>query len=192
MSKKFLATLALVCAVGGADASLVLQGRDSGGSAVDVYDPTAVMEYDPNADTTWLRDWNQGYSDFYAVLRWASSLSYAGASGWRVPTRLDYARLYSESGSNGPTGLIAAGFKNVAPDTYWSDDEGPNGGRAWVFYTGNGTSVTTAKPYQNYFMAVRDGDVLAAPIPATSWLMISGIGALGAAARRRRAVVQQP
>jgi hypothetical protein len=91
-------------------------------------------------------------------------------------------------------GLANTGdFQNLRSDSYWSGLEyAPDTGYAWNFSTRYGGQYTGNKPGSLYALAVRDGDVLATPIPATAWLMLSGIGVLGAAARRRRCSAVRP
>ena len=89
------------------------------------------------------------------------------------------------------SGLVNKGnFQNLQADVYWSGREDAlDPSKAWYFYTSDGHQGYDVKPIGFYALAVRDGDVApaAVPLPAAAWLMLSGIGALGAAARRRRA-----
>jgi hypothetical protein len=84
-------------------------------------------------------------------------------------------------------GLTHTGdFQNLQSYFYWSGLEyTPGPSSAWSFNMGYGLQINAGKTGALYALAVRDGDVLATPIPATAWLMLSGIGALGAAARRK-------
>jgi len=85
---------------------LPLQGRDINGNAVGAADASAVFEYDPNLNLTWLRDWNyaktSGYPDanrpgmrpgqfknWDAARTWASNLTVGGFSGWSLPAVTD-------------------------------------------------------------------------------------------------------
>src|SRR5262245_45564363 len=81
--------LALVLAVTSltAYAALPLQGRDINGNPIAANDPSAVFEYDPNLNLTWLRDWNaNGAHPLGDQLAWAASLTYFGG-GWRLPSQ---------------------------------------------------------------------------------------------------------
>jgi hypothetical protein len=80
---------------------LPLQGRDINGKPVGATDASAVFEYDPNLNLTWLRDWNyaatssyanalpSGEMDWNAARIWASSLTVGGFSGWTLPSITD-------------------------------------------------------------------------------------------------------
>jgi hypothetical protein len=87
-------------------------------------------------------------------------------------------------------GLVSTGdFQNLQANYYWSGLEyAPNTSNAWLLSTADGAQGSLDKTLSLYALAVRSGDVAVAavPIPAAAWLMASGIGALGAAARRRK------
>lgn len=228
MRKEYLVTLALTCAVGGANASLV--GRDISGNAVVGSDASSVFLYDNVLNITWLRNANVNDAATWDQAKtWAANLTVGTYSGWRLPTMIAEPGIYfSFSGgdagysvrtTNGGTvfsemaslwydtlgnkaryndfsfvavsgsGLVNTGnFQNLQSTVYWSGLEyAPNPSNAWVFDTTSGAQGNSAKLTSFNALAVRDGDVLATPIPATAWLMLSGIGALGAAARRRKA-----
>jgi PEP-CTERM motif len=90
---------------------LPLQGRDINGKPVGSTDASAVFEYDPNLNLTWLRDWNYAKTSGYAMansggsgstqitidglmgwnaaITWASNLTVGGLSGWRLPAITD-------------------------------------------------------------------------------------------------------
>jgi hypothetical protein len=97
---------------------------------------------------------------------------------------------------NGPAGELQSGsglvnsgdFLNLQAYVYWAGVEyGPDSSFAWYFDTRDGfQNDGFDKNNGLYALAVRDGDVLATPIPAAAWLMLSGIGVLGTAARRRK------
>jgi hypothetical protein len=78
-----------------------LQGRDINGNAVGATDASAVFEYDPNLNMTWLRDWNYAATTSYAnaspsgqmtwnaAKTWASTLTVGSFSGWSLPAITD-------------------------------------------------------------------------------------------------------
>jgi len=80
---------------------LPLQGRDINGNAVGATDASAVFEYDPNLNLTWLRDWNyaattkygnaspSGEMNWNTANIWASSLTVGSFSGWSLPSVTD-------------------------------------------------------------------------------------------------------
>jgi PEP-CTERM motif len=70
---------------------LPLQGRDISGNAVGATDASAVFEYDPNLNMTWLRDWNYAKTTMTwdVAKTWASNLTVGGFSGWSLPAVTD-------------------------------------------------------------------------------------------------------
>lgn len=75
---------------------LPLQGRDINGAAVAANDASAVFEYDPNLNLTWLRNWNYfggegatgvvGMMTWAEAKTWASTLTVGSFSGWALPS----------------------------------------------------------------------------------------------------------
>ena len=109
-------------------------------------------------------------------------------------------KSYYDTAGVGPQpdwGLTNTGaFQNLQSNFYWSDlADAPGTRQAWFFNTGPGSQGLYDTTGSLYALAVRPGDVLvtssgtpsAVPIPAAAWLMASGLGALGVAARKRRA-----
>jgi hypothetical protein len=243
-----LAALGLVCAVGGANASLV--GRDINGNAVAGSDASSVFLYDTVLNVTWLRDANaNGGMDWSGAKSWAANLTVGSYGGWRLPTMIstpnetfsfaggtdfgynvrtksgdatqyeagqtvysEMSHLYYVTLGNlalcNPVGSTASSclqdqsnfglantgdFVGLQAGYYWSDRQVAwIDTHAWIFSNASGKQYIQNQA-SNWLsaLAVRDGDVLAAPIPAAAWLMLSGIGALGAAARRRKSVALQ-
>ena len=80
-------------------------------------------------------------------------------------------------------------FQNMGSSVYWLGSEyAPDPDYAWVFNAGNGFQDAGYKGYQFHSLAVRPGDVMAAvPEPETYMMLLLGLGAVGAVARRRKA-----
>jgi hypothetical protein len=128
---------------------LPLEGRDINGNSVGANDSSAVFEYDPNLKITWLRDWNYAWSSGYAqsnqggagdtqvnpngrmgwiaAQTWASSLSFFGRSGWRLPNIVDtgsygcnFAYSGTDCGYNVQTRIGPTVYSEMA--TLWYDE----------------------------------------------------------------------
>jgi PEP-CTERM motif len=70
-------------------AQAALLGRDLSGAAIAASDASAVFLYDTDLHITWLRDANRnGAMSWAAANAWASGLSVAAFTGWRLPTTL--------------------------------------------------------------------------------------------------------
>lgn len=96
-----------------------------------------------------------------------------------------YQNLGGMGDLTGNQGLI----QNIRP-VHWSGTEflgGPNPESAWSFTFRNGGQGASAKSIFGVITAwaVRDGDVLAVPEPATGLLFVAGLAGLGCARSRR-------
>lgn len=167
-----------------------------------VYDDTLDVTWYGNAEYSWLR---QGLTFSEATL-WAASLDLAGFDDWRLPTALnqdgsgpctgtycpdsELGHLYFNHYRD-PIYLQAFWTPRYSIEAYWTGTaHALNPLLAWGFTFApiigeQHLNLTSAR----YFaFAVRDGDVLASPVPepATVALLLAGLGWLGVTTRRRR------
>ncbi|MGA8032699.1 MAG: hypothetical protein WCB48_09915 [Casimicrobiaceae bacterium] len=93
MRVNFMAWLIVALATGSLAAQatpLALQGRDINGNPVAATDASAVFEYDPNLDLTWLRNWDvNGLQDWSTQVAWAAGLTVGTFTGWTLPSITD-------------------------------------------------------------------------------------------------------
>lgn len=206
-----LAALGSVLWVAPATAIQPLQGRTITGAAVASTDPTAVMEYDPNLDITWLRDWNMnGSMDWNAANRWVAQLTVGTFADWSLPTALnqdgsgpcgpgyncDSSQMgylyYSELGNfayqTPGWGTQNYGpFQNIYGDDYWTSTVyGPDPYFVWVFGTTGGVQSPIGWSTSLPAVAVRRGDVATAVPEPQQWaLMLLGLSVAAATWMRR-------
>jgi hypothetical protein len=162
-----LAVSAMLTA-GTAEASVAaLQGRDIHGNPVAANDPSAVFEYDPNLNITWLRDWSyratqaQGstHMTWSEAQTWVTSLTVGSFSGWTLPTTAIGDASCSQFSYSG----LSFGGNCVGSQMgylYYTVL-----GNAWTPYTEyepDGSNAPTFGPFQNvqngyYLSATRHG-----------------------------------
>ena len=176
-----LLTTAAVLAFGvsfGAQASLTSSG--------------SLTVYDSGQNLTWTKDANlNGQMDWTTAVAWANNLDYAGYTDWVLPSITQLTNQFSTNLGEAAGSSIADShnanfdlFKNVKSYVYWSGSEDANPGLAWLFGTGGGFQNINFKYFQSYAWAVRP-DVAASapaavPLPAATWLFLSGlVGVLG-------------
>jgi hypothetical protein len=140
---KTLGAIAAFVAAGAAQAGLVLalEGRDIDGRPVAANAATAVFEYDPNLNITWLRDWSvRGAASWPVAMDWASGLTVGAFSGWMLPT-FD-ASDTSCSNTTTPPGFPAQHFGFNCTGNVM--------GYLWYEELGNTAgSLTNSGPFQN-------------------------------------------
>ena len=194
--KKTLLCSALLAALmsvsGGAQAALVSQGT---GLVLDNVNNLLWYVAETSSDYNYL-DWN-------GTMGWASGLTAGGlsAGSWSLATNSQFGLLAAAaSGSNSAQknaslnalGIDDGGFWGQDQTTVYDYDDSPlDGAYFWLnfdFY-----QVATG---QEIYMSIDQRIAVttysapapsAVPIPAAAWLMASGLGALGVAARKRKA-----
>ena len=144
-----------------------------------------------------------GAMTWFGAQAWANNLSLGGYTDWSLPTTVPALSGYNQKGSqmgdlfyNQLGGVSSTSiatthnanynlFTNVQSSVYWSGSENaPNPWAAWRFYTDYGSQNFDGKNGQLYAWAVRPGDVAAVPLPAATWLFLSGL--MGVAGLKRR------
>lgn len=204
--KKYLAVAVATFSVATAHAELL--GRDINGGAVAAKSAEAVFEYDTVLNVTWLRDWNytkthgfpggnwaippnqSGRMQWYTAVYGASDLNVGGFTGWRLPIDSEFAQVWlTELVDTNVSPNYVSPFVNLQYDFYWSGTASTDyAAKARVFDVASGRSgLLFDKSDLLYAVVVRPGDVSPIPNPATACLMLSGLGVVGAAARRRKA-----
>jgi hypothetical protein len=107
MGKQLSASLVVAALAVGSWAAqatvMPLEGRDINGNPVAATDASAVFEYDPNLDITWLRDWNvNGAKNWNTQVAWAAGLTVGSFGGWSLP-------FITDTGSSGCNFSFAGG-----------------------------------------------------------------------------------
>ena len=202
MNTKFLTT-AVVLAFSlstGAQASLVARTGDM------VYDTVNNITWAADANLAKTSGYDtDGKMTWAAAVAWADQLTLGGFEDWSLPTTVSPVIGYNQTGSqmgnlfyNQLGGVAVSGFptthndnynlfKNIQSNVYWSGNEYVLSTiSAWNFNTSTGHQGDfNFKNYSFYAWAVRPGDVAASapaavPLPAATWLFLSGlVGVLG-------------
>lgn len=87
--------------------------------------------------------------------------------------------LSSCSISSSCPGALAL-FNNLHDYSYWSGTQNNAGVSAWGFSTLTGHQGNNGKPFYSYVLAVSPNEITAVPLPASAWLLLSGILAFAA------------
>ncbi len=196
----------------------------SGAAHAALIDNGGGLIYDSTQNITWLADANYanttgyasnagGLMDWVTANTWASTLSYGGVTGWRLPTTLQpdpscgsqnggtsygFGCTGSEMGhlfnvdlgqvANQPIGTTHNAnyglFQNIQDYVYWASTPWTST-YAWDFQTNTGYQSADQMTSQYYAMAVHPGDVTVVPVPPAVWLLGSGLLGLFGVMRRR-------
>jgi hypothetical protein len=199
IKRAVLGAVAAAAVLLGEAAQAALQPRDLDGDAVtDAF-------YDTDLNLTWLRNANVNRAPmtWFDAVSWSDNYSFGGYSDWRLPTTQfcfgyncgPYSELahlwYVELGNTAGSFTNAGDFLNMQPYSYWTGTQFDliSNNIAIAMDTRTGVQF---KDFKNdkapYAMAVRDGDVAAAPVPEpqTYALLLAGLAALVAVVGRRR------
>jgi len=173
--------------------------------------------YDTDLKITWLSNGGGvGYSSWSEASAWAASLSVGGLRGWRLPTTLqpdatcrsqiggskgydctgsEMGHLfYNELGGKASQAITTTHntnfslFQNLQDYYYWSrTEDASDSSKVWEFNFSGGSQSVINKGSYVLALAVHDGDITAAPVPAAAWLLGSGLLGLIGVARRKAA-----
>lgn len=97
---------------------------------------------------------------------------------------------YLDATGNHPPGWGATNvgvFENLQTASYWTGvSYSPDPSVAWLFHVGYGYQGYGNKGSKGYAIAVHDGDVASVPEPHSYIALLSGLGVVAVAVRRRR------
>ena len=156
---------------------LPLEGRTITGAPVAATDSTAVFEYDPNLNITWLRDWNvDGLQTWDTQVAWAAALTRGTYSGWMLPSITDTGSPgcnFSYNGTDcGYNVQTASGSTVYSAMAYmWYVELG---NLAYYDTSGNhpqsGWGLSNTGPFQNMQSSVYWSGTEYAPLTSLAWV----------------------
>jgi hypothetical protein len=135
---------------------------------------------------------------WWGATAWANTLTYAGVSGWRLPTDSELVGILNENINQYPAG--AGVFSNAVyflyPYLFWSSTETdantvvqvesmPFGNPAYYQYPVP-KQLDQSGSFIQVAWAVHDGNISAVPEADTWAMLLTGLGLVGIATRRRK------
>jgi hypothetical protein len=199
----FLMVLFVIGSVEMAQSTLFVRCRDTAGNQ---------LIYDSDLNITWY-DFSSDDNYWMAQLGWAENIVVATADGtiyddWRLPATVDGLWDDGYGGANITSSemghlyytelqnIAYGGLQNTSPfehltsNWYWSGTEYANDpGDAWSFYFVSGWQAYGHADHggaRAFALAVRDGDVMAAPVPEPTSILLFGSGLVGFAGYIRK------
>jgi hypothetical protein len=122
---------------------------------------TAQIPYiDPNTRIMWTRYGNIACKEmnWQDAMEWIKTLSHAGYSDWRLPTKEEL-KAFAKLGGDSPSKWFNAnGFKDVQDNSYWSSSThyANESSGAWSVGMGYGLVINGSKASYSYVWPVRD------------------------------------
>ena len=171
-----------------------------------LYDRGGGLIYDDYHDITWLQDANyartSGYDDngkmnWYEAMEWSENFVFQGYNDWRLPTLIPpyYGFGWTETEMGHLYYIDLGGRDSELPESwepfinmlpvrgtviYWSCiNLGPDDAWGFCFSSNPGLQDSWSKDMLFFAWAVRDGDSTPVPLPASVWLLVSGLAGLG-------------
>jgi hypothetical protein len=136
------------------------------------------------------------FKTFSEASSWAAGLTFADITSWQLPTRDQFALLYTTQGSNQSGGMIRTPL-SIGSNYYWTRDVGvlpaPNSAvPAHYAFAPNAYPISSAFKVFADTIAMDFWAVSAVPEPTTFILTAIGVVGLGASRRYRKAGTATP
>jgi hypothetical protein len=196
-----------------ADSALVGRLADSNGDFQAYHDTEEDLTWLADANFAYTsgyidtisNTYNDGRMTWGQANNWAADLNVEGVDGWRLADA-DLCSAYACYGGEilnlfsnvlgGSAGTSIVGshnanydlFSNVQNNRYWSATEYEpitNFHKAWYLSMYFGHVGSDSQTVESYAWALQSGDVSAVPVPATVWLLGSGLLGLVGLTRRK-------
>lgn len=177
-------------------------------SHADLIDRGNGLIYDSTGNVTWLQNATpavgfvradgvingSGQMNWNDAMNWAGNLIYQGYEDWEIPSQGNFADIFNYGVRNAPD-LFPPPFGFTSPFInlqygYWTSDDLTDSDSpeyAWVVSSlNNFTRGPDLKYMEHYVWAVRPGDVVSAPVPEPSTMLLLGSGLVGLVGYGRR------